>query len=116
MFLCRHYSLFFFLMIRRPPRSTLFPYTTLFRSVNAPATATRMAGFAPRSSSAIRSAAYETDRVERLPRGIGSLTFQVEVTHAQHSNAANVLRSGQLRGKNNATMQAPATVTAATSH
>src|ERR1019366_9911832 len=29
-----HYlsSLFFFLMIRRPPRSTLFPYTTLFRS------------------------------------------------------------------------------------
>src|SRR3712207_7288813 len=26
---------FFFLMIRRPPRSTLFPYTTLFRSVGA---------------------------------------------------------------------------------
>src|SRR2546430_12234470 len=25
---------FFFLMIRRPPRSTLFPYTTLFRSVH----------------------------------------------------------------------------------
>src|SRR3712207_9134811 len=25
-------DLFFFLMIRRPPRSTLFPYTTLFRS------------------------------------------------------------------------------------
>src|SRR5690242_21000914 len=28
--------LFFFLMIRRPPRSTLFPYTTLFRSMPAP--------------------------------------------------------------------------------
>src|SRR3712207_7826789 len=28
---------FFFLMIRRPPRSTLFPYTTLFRSDEAPA-------------------------------------------------------------------------------
>src|SRR3712207_8597141 len=27
--------IFFFLMIRRPPRSTLFPYTTLFRSVGA---------------------------------------------------------------------------------
>src|SRR2546422_7745410 len=26
-------SVFFFLMIRRPPRSTLFPYTTLFRSL-----------------------------------------------------------------------------------
>src|SRR2546427_4428255 len=27
-----HILFFFFLMIRRPPRSTLFPYTTLFRS------------------------------------------------------------------------------------
>src|SRR5256885_9596003 len=33
----RHISFFFFfLMIRRPPRSTLFPYTTLFRSVLLP--------------------------------------------------------------------------------
>src|SRR5258708_40282278 len=29
---------FFFLMIRRPPRSTLFPYTTLFRSGRGPPT------------------------------------------------------------------------------
>src|SRR6266403_1500171 len=29
----RDWHLFFFLMIRRPPRSTLFPYTTLFRSI-----------------------------------------------------------------------------------
>src|SRR6266540_490472 len=28
---CDPYRFFFFLMIRRPPRSTLFPYTTLFR-------------------------------------------------------------------------------------
>src|SRR5574344_2572259 len=28
------FFIFFFLMIRRPPRSTLFPYTTLFRSKN----------------------------------------------------------------------------------
>src|SRR5438067_8092323 len=28
------FSFFFFLMIRRPPRSTLFPYTTLFRSTH----------------------------------------------------------------------------------
>src|SRR3712207_9218422 len=27
------FFVFFFLMIRRPPRSTLFPYTTLFRSI-----------------------------------------------------------------------------------
>src|SRR2546430_13509523 len=30
--LTNRYIFFFFLMIRRPPRSTLFPYTTLFRS------------------------------------------------------------------------------------
>src|SRR5271167_4698264 len=36
---------FFFLMIRRPPRSTLFPYTTLFRSgTAAPPSAARSAG------------------------------------------------------------------------
>src|SRR5947208_13453423 len=33
-YLSLHY--FFFLMIRRPPRSTLFPYTTLFRSAARP--------------------------------------------------------------------------------
>src|SRR3712207_6880494 len=31
--LVEHVMFFFFLMIRRPPRSTLFPYTTLFRSM-----------------------------------------------------------------------------------
>src|SRR2546430_13368140 len=44
---------FFFLMIRRPPRSTLFPYTTLFRS--------RRGGHAGR----LRDA-------QRAPRGLGS--------------------------------------------
>src|SRR5256885_1017189 len=32
---CFEVGTFFFLIIRRPPRSTLFPYTTLFRSVPA---------------------------------------------------------------------------------
>src|SRR2546430_16060371 len=31
---CSWSVIFFFLMIRRPPRSTLFPYTTLFRSLD----------------------------------------------------------------------------------
>src|SRR5436309_14930303 len=31
-YLSIYFLFFFFLMIRRPPRSTLFPYTTLFRS------------------------------------------------------------------------------------
>src|SRR5206468_10628096 len=34
-----HSSFFFFLTLRRPPRSTLFPYTTLFRSCHRPARA-----------------------------------------------------------------------------
>src|SRR5215813_14595606 len=37
----RALPLFFFLMIRRPPRSTLFPYTTLFRSLSSPASGRR---------------------------------------------------------------------------
>src|ERR1022692_3908672 len=32
-FVLYRFLFFFFLMIRRPPRSTLFPYTTLFRSI-----------------------------------------------------------------------------------
>src|SRR5690348_18221985 len=43
--------LFFFLMIRRPPRSTLFPYTTLFRSCRARARTT-----SPRRISVVRAA------------------------------------------------------------
>src|SRR6266513_4195156 len=35
-FLYFFFFFFFFLMIRRPPRSTLFPYTTLFRSRRGP--------------------------------------------------------------------------------
>src|SRR3712207_8166387 len=43
---------YFFLMIRRPPRSTLFPYTTLFRSGGLPAT-----GAIARTATNIRSGA-----------------------------------------------------------
>src|SRR2546426_3285528 len=39
---------FFFLMIRRPPRSTLFPYTTLFRSVKLGERQTKRAIFCAR--------------------------------------------------------------------
>src|SRR5690242_21344990 len=46
------FILFFFLMIRRPPRSTLFPYTTLFRSEPAGA-----------------RAAAATVRLQQLPAG-----------------------------------------------
>src|SRR5262249_60470206 len=45
-------SRFFSLMIRRPPRSTLFPYTTLFRSWRAPRPPARRSGGRSRRRSA----------------------------------------------------------------
>src|SRR5256885_9218538 len=54
--------LFFFLMIRRPPRSTLFPYTTLFRSHSSRARAAsggRAAEPARQSARARRAARSE---------------------------------------------------------
>src|SRR5690348_18013793 len=64
-----YYLLFFFLMIRRPPRSTLFPYTTLFRSRSSttsakskegsPTGSTSLAGRVPTSPS--RTPAYHRD-------------------------------------------------------
>src|SRR5437867_5243621 len=49
---------FFFLMMRRPPRSTLFPYTTLFRSRSA----------AARTRRGCSSGSWPTRRVRRLAR------------------------------------------------
>src|SRR2546428_1852592 len=51
-------SLFFFLMIRRPPRSTLFPYTTLFRSFatnSAPSSLSSPSNRSPGSSMRVTS-------------------------------------------------------------
>src|SRR3712207_9409101 len=58
-------SLFFFLMIRRPPRSTLFPYTTLFRSPRIPTPWDR-APWLP-------SPARQPSRTRRVPWRFGPL-------------------------------------------
>src|SRR3989475_8874113 len=42
---CLRTYYFFFLMIRRPPRSTLFPYTTLFRSLESDSVYLFLAGW-----------------------------------------------------------------------
>src|SRR5258707_6515485 len=49
-------------MIRRPPRSTLFPYTTLFRSPPPAASTSRIGN--PSSSTAASSARRRSDRSE----------------------------------------------------
>src|SRR3712207_8139952 len=57
--------LFFFLMIRRPPRSTLFPYTTLFRS--APEPRNRLLTAHPRRPVRSRPASPRADGSGREP-------------------------------------------------
>src|SRR5690348_17493669 len=61
-----HQSFFFCLIIRRPPRSTLFPYTTLFRSstADAPSDAYRKCG---RSTGTTRASASDSSTTARLP-------------------------------------------------
>src|SRR5438874_4776040 len=49
-------------MIRRPPRSTLFPYTTLFRSLSNVAKVDNVAPSNSLSLSAVTGGAYERDR------------------------------------------------------
>src|SRR3989449_9279030 len=49
---------FFFLMIRRPPRSTLFPYTTLFRSMD------------PARAGVVPAGRAGEAHAGRLPRGV----------------------------------------------
>src|SRR6266478_8857906 len=61
---------FFFLMIRRPPRSTLFPYTTLFRSWGCPrsppGTCGRRRPAAPRSEEHTSELQSQSNLVCRL--------------------------------------------------
>src|SRR5687767_15561482 len=62
----RVHTLFFFLMIRRPPRSTLFPYTTLFRSPRAQTL--RRDGASPRRWDAPAPAATAREGAGAHPR------------------------------------------------
>src|SRR3989337_4045371 len=65
---------FFFLMIRRPPRSTLFPYTTLFRSTRQPAR--RCAERHPRHSGLAVTSSRDR-KSTRLNSSHGSISYAV---------------------------------------
>src|SRR2546427_12915668 len=56
-------------MIRRPPRSTLFPYTTLFRSLHGHTAGVRGLAFTPDSRSLLSGSADGTLRVWDVQRG-----------------------------------------------
>src|SRR5438477_8696655 len=69
---------FFFLMIRRPPRSTLFPYTTLFRSWDSAQQARWVAEDAVRRFREIMGAKFDTDRKStRLNSSHMSISYAV---------------------------------------
>src|SRR2546428_10259247 len=67
---CMFFLYFFFLMIRRPPRSTLFPYTTLFRSVVEYATPLVALGSTP-------SVAMRAEGVDRKSTRLNSSHDQI---------------------------------------
>src|SRR2546430_17168787 len=54
-------DIIFFLMIRRPPRSTLFPYTTLFRSLRPRPAAGRRCGQHGREGQELRSEEHTSE-------------------------------------------------------
>src|SRR5436305_11136747 len=70
---------FFFLMIRRPPRSTLFPYTTLFRSATPRPRAAQAAApsSSPRPSAGIRRRSEEhTSELQSRPHLVCRLLLE----------------------------------------
>src|SRR5256885_13074508 len=89
-------SVFFFLMIRRPPRSTLFPYTTLFRSASLPAHGAGLCGRAdhpgpqrPRSeehTSELQSPCNLVCRLLLEKKKINANTFACLNNHPEYIN------------------------------
>jgi len=71
-------------MIRRPPRSTLFPYTTLFRSISNPGREALYAALFP----------AQTGYLYFVSKNDG--THQFSATLAEHNQA---VRTYQLRGR-----------------
>src|SRR2546428_13900533 len=83
---------FFFLMIRRPPRSTLFPYTTLFRSAaDAPAHGVDERARGGRVAPASRLGDRRTDAALNLTEGDRKST-RLNSSHDQISYAVFCLK------------------------
>src|SRR5438309_4275100 len=87
------YVCFFFLMIRRPPRSTLFPYTTLFRSTTPAASPSAPPAWPPgpqRAPTASACAPYREDRKStRLNSSHSSISYAVFCLKKKKSYAEN---------------------------
>src|SRR3712207_7054182 len=74
-------------MIRRPPRSTLFPYTTLFRSDRARLAALLVPPGDVQEPPLVLAGGHEDDEVERLVRGVERLLQDRKSTRLNSSHA-----------------------------
>src|SRR3712207_9003623 len=78
---------FFFLMIRRPPRSTLFPYTTLFRSLRTWRTEHRSElDHLARLESAITTAEHAAGRDAVATRPARVVRSEEHTSNSSHAN------------------------------
>src|SRR2546427_8024316 len=91
--------LFFFLMIRRPPRSTLFPYTTLFRSPANGLTARNCCAdttirYHPKRNSGGTTLCATTDRKStRLNSSHSQISYAVFCLKKKKTSLLNLLRA-----------------------
>src|SRR5688572_31950505 len=84
---------FFFLMIRRPPRSTLFPYTTLFRSMLEGNLRNVLAGLPPGARTDLEiSAAVNVEGFTGNVRGRDRKSTRLNSSHSQISYAVFCLK------------------------
>src|SRR3712207_8460119 len=87
----------FFLMIRRPPRSTLFPYTTLFRSHPEPRRHGPVFGIGGEVDEAVIDIVHRHDRRRRARRiGADRKSTRLNSSHANISYAVFCLKKKQL--------------------
>src|SRR3712207_7094110 len=81
--------LFFFLMIRRPPRSTLFPYTTLFRSRKTNLYATSRYNY--RVINLLLNMALEWKELSIKPAYLGNIQFMRSEEHTSELQSRQYL-------------------------
>src|SRR5690606_39718538 len=93
------YSLLLLAMIRRPPRSTLFPYTTLFRSTDEEASraAAQVAASTMAVSAATGRLGLFNEGLEGLPRALASSGLEGIEETAQGDRKSTRLNSSHVK-------------------
>src|SRR6266699_4180122 len=95
---------FFFLMMRRPPRSTLFPYTTLFRSRASPSSTTPPRQRPCRSTRRCARSEEHTSELQSRPHLVCRLLLEKKKTPQStfvFSKKKNIKQADQPTNKTN---------------